>query len=105
MSDHNIPVNLQQDGCSFLFYNLFSLYEIEECCTFKSQGLENGLSCILQAVDNIVLQKRRASMTKHIQQSTRFRAKGIDPVWSQVCSSLLQEELSEEVTLKLRLEG
>lgn len=28
-------------------------------------------------------------MTKHRQQSTKFRAKGIDPIGSQVCSSLL----------------
>lgn len=30
-------------------------------------------------------------MTKHRPQSTRVRAKGMDPIWSQVCDSLFQE--------------
>ena len=29
---------------------------------------------------------KRSSLTKHRQRSTKVRAKGTDPVWSQVCS-------------------
>ena len=53
------------------------------------QNLENGLSCIFWAMGNILFHKYRASMTKHRKQSTKVRAKGIDPIWSQVSSSLL----------------
>ena len=60
-----------------------------KCYTFKGQSLGNGLSCIFQALGNIFLVRFRASMTKHRQQSTRVRAEGIDPIWSQLCSSLL----------------
>ena len=34
----------------------------------------------------------RASMTKHRQQSTRVRAKGKDPIWSQVCPVTIEAE-------------
>ena len=37
-------------------------------------------------------------MTKHRQQSTKVRAKGIDSIWSQVCSSLLQLLLANGAT-------
>ena len=57
------------------------------------QSLEKGLLCIFQATGNIPLQRYRASITKHRQQSTKVRAKGVDPIWSQVCSSLLQQEI------------
>ena len=60
-----------------------------KCYTFKGQSLENGLYCTFQAKGNILSQKCRASDTKHRQQSARIRAKGIDPMWSQACSSLL----------------
>ena len=53
------------------------------------QSLENVLSCVFQAVGNILLQRSRASIKKHLQLSAKVRAKGIDPIWSQVCSSLL----------------
>ena len=56
---------------------------MEKCYTFKGQSLENGLSCIFQAIGNI-LQRCRASMTKHRQQSTRVRAKGIDLIWNHI---------------------
>ena len=40
---------------------------MEKCYTFKGQSLEKGLSCIFQAIGNILLQKVHdlASMTKH----------------------------------------
>ena len=62
---------------------------MEKCYTFKGQSLENGLYCTFQAIDNTLSQKCRASNTKHRQQSIRIRAKGIDPMGSQPCSSLL----------------
>ena len=51
------------------------------------QNLENGLSCVFQAIGHRILQWYRANMTRHGQQSTKVRAKGTS---SQVCSSLLQ---------------
>ena len=50
-SGHTVPVNLWQDKYYFLFCNL-SLYEWK-CHIFEDQSLENGLSCIFQAVYNI----------------------------------------------------
>ena len=47
-SNHNLPINLQQDKVSTTFY----LYLNEKCYTFQGQawetGLENGLSHIFQ---------------------------------------------------------
>ena len=54
--------------------------------TFQGQSPEHRLPCIFQATGNILLQRCRASMTKHRPQSTRVRAKAINPTWSQVCS-------------------
>ena len=50
------------------------------------------------------LQRCRASMTQHRQQSTRVRAKEIDPIWSQVCS-LIQRPIQIEKPMppKLRM--
>ena len=70
---------------------------MEKCYTFKGQRLEHGLSCLFQAIGNILLQRCRARMTKHRQQSTEVRAKGLDPIWSQVCSSLLHTYFVKEV--------
>ena len=55
-SDHDGPVNLQQDQCYSLFYNFLSLYE----WILKGQSPENRLSCIFQAIGNIVLQKAQS---------------------------------------------
>ena len=56
--------------------------------TFKGQAW----ACISQAIDNISLQKCRASMTKHRQQvrGKIVRTKETDPIRSQVFSSLTQ---------------
>ena len=43
-------------------------------CTFKGQSLENGLFCVLQALGNILLQRHKASMTRHRQQSTSAKS-------------------------------
>ena len=70
-----------------------------KCYTFKGQRLEKGLYCIFQATGNIVLQRCRASMTKHRQQSTRVRNKGTDPLWSQVCSLLQNYRMNSALPL------
>ena len=53
-SCHNIPINLHQDNCYSLFCNFLSL-RMETCSIFKGQSLENGLSCIFQAIGKILL--------------------------------------------------
>ena len=93
MSGHDGPVNLQQNRCYSLFCNFLSLYEWKGVLPLKvklgRQSLEKELSCIFQAIGNILLQRFRASITKHRQQSTEVGATGIDPKRSQVCFSLL----------------
>ena len=37
--------------------HLFISIGVEKCYTLKDQSLENGLSCIFQALGNILLQK------------------------------------------------
>ena len=50
-SGHSVPVNQHQDKCYSLFSNFSSLYE------WTLKGLpENGLSCIFQAVGNLLSQ-------------------------------------------------
>ena len=50
---------------------------------------ENGVSYIFWAIDNVLLQRWRACKTKHRQnRATRARTNGVDPMWSQVCSSV-----------------
>ena len=55
-SGHSVPVNLQQDKCYSLFCNFLFLYE----WTLKGQSPENRLSCIFQAIGNILLQKAQS---------------------------------------------
>ena len=90
-SCHDVPINLQQDNC----YSVLQLYMNEKCYTFKGQGgqsLEDGLSCSFQVTGNTVLRRCRASMIRRRQQSAKVRAKGIDPIQNQVCSSLLNND-------------
>ena len=74
--------------CSATFY----LYMNEKCYAFKGQAgkqsLEKGLLYQFQAIGNILLQRCRASMTKHRQKGTKVRAKRRGPIWKQVCSSV-----------------
>ena len=85
---------LQQDNCYSLFCTFLSLYEWKSVTSLKvkpgRQSLEKGLLCVFQATGIILSQRCRARITKHSKQSTNVRAKGIDPIWCQVCSSLLQ---------------
>ena len=73
----------------------------EKCYTFKYQNLENRLSCIFQALGNILLQRYRASMTKHRQQSTKVKAKGIDLIESGLFFSVEKghEAISKETQI------
>ena len=63
-SGHNVPINLQQDKCYFLSCNFLSLCEQKSVIPIMIQSgrksLENGPSCVFQAIGNILLQ----SMTK-----------------------------------------
>ena len=47
-SGEDVPVNLHQDKCCFLFCKFLSIYE----WTLKGQSLENKLSCVFQATGN-----------------------------------------------------
>ena len=59
----------------FSVLQLLSLW-MGKCYAFKGQGLENGLSCIFQAVEKA--------------QNIKVKVKETDLIWSQICSSLLQ---------------
>ena len=63
-----------------LFCNFLSLYE----WTLKGQIPENRLSYIFQAIGHILLQKYRASIAMHRQQSTKVKAKGISNMKSDL---------------------
>ena len=78
-------VNLQKDKCCSLFCDFLSLYE----WTLKCQSPKNRLSCIFQAISNIIFQRCRVSMTKHRQQGTKIKVKGRDLIWIQISFSLL----------------
>ena len=83
---------------------LFSVLQLslalwmEACYTFKDQSLEKGISCIFWVVGSNLLQRCRAIVTEYRRQNTKVRAKGIDSIWSQVCSSLLQFLLANSAT-------
>ena len=86
---HHVPVNLQQDKCHSLFCNYLSLCEWKSVIPLKVRALSMGYHVYFRLEATFFYKRCRASMTKHRQQSTRLRAKGIDAMWSQVCSSLL----------------
>ena len=84
-SGHNVPIKLQQDKCDSLLCNIFSLNEWKSVITLKVRALRMG--SIYFRLQTAFFYK--TSMTKHRQQNTRVRAKGVDLIWVQVCSSLL----------------
>ena len=69
----NAPINLQQNNCYFLSSDFLR----------KVRALRMGSG------QYSVTKLHKPALTKHRQQSTRVRGGGIDPMWSQVCSSLL----------------
>ena len=58
--------------------------------TFKGQSLENGLSCMFQAIGSIL-------NTREKQQNTKVKVKETDLIRSQICSSWLRPHLLEGV--------
>ena len=77
--------------CSVTFY----LNVNGKVLYFKGQALEAvpwelGYSVCFRPQETFFFKRCRALMTQHRQQSTGVRDKGVDPIWSQVCSSLLQ---------------
>lgn len=83
-SGNNVSVNFQEDKCYSLFCNISSLYKWENI-HLKVRTLR--MDCI-SGYRKHSFTKVQASTTKHRQQRTKVRAKGIDPVWSQLCSML-----------------
>ena len=55
-SDHNVPINFQQNKCYFLFCNFLSLYEWKSVIALKVRALE-WLACMFQAIGNSSLTK------------------------------------------------
>ena len=88
MSCRHVPVNLQQNNCYFLFCNFLSLYEWRSVILFKIRASRMGYCVYFRLEATSLYKRRRASMTKHRQQSTRIRARGIESIWSQFCSLL-----------------
>ena len=88
-SGQDVPINLQKDKCS-LFCNFLSLGEWKIVTPLKIRALRVGYHVYFRLEAAFFYKRCRASMTKHRQQSTRVRAKGIDSIWSQVCSSQTQ---------------
>ena len=43
-SGHNVPINLQEDNCYFVFCNFLISIKMEKCYTFEGESLENGQS-------------------------------------------------------------
>ena len=65
---------------------------MEKWDTFKSQSLGNGSHIYfrLYATFFYEYKRYRARMAEHMQLSSRDRAKRIDPIWTQLCSLLVQ---------------
>ena len=49
--------------------------------TFKSKAWEAELYCVFQTLGSVLLQRWRASITKHRKQNTKIRVNRIDPIW------------------------
>ena len=93
-SGHNVPIKLQQDDCYSLFCNFLSLCEWKSAMPLKVRALRMGSRVYFRLSATFFYKRCRASMTKRRSQSTRVRAKGIEPIWSQVCSSRLRCQLA-----------
>lgn len=91
-SGHNGPINLQQDNCCISVLQLFISTWMEKWGTFKSQSLGNGSHIYfrLYATFFYEYKRYRARMAEHMQLSSRDSAKRIDPIWTQLCSLLVQ---------------
>ena len=86
-SAQSVPIKLQWDNCCILFCH-FLIIPLSSSLEAEPQEWAS----VYFRLEAIFFYKRyRASMTKHRQQNTKIRAKGIDPIWSQVYFSLLQD--------------
>lgn len=69
-----------------LLYVTKALFDpVLNCFVFSLASLIpscRGLSCILEAIGNVLLQRCKVSMTKHRKQNTKVRAKEIDLIWT-----------------------
>ena len=73
----------------FPVLQLFISIWMEKGYAFKGQSLKFGLSCIFQAIGNI----------PNLQQkpyNTKAKVKERDPIWRQICFSLLQDHFSRQ---------
>ena len=92
-SGHGVPVNLQQYKYYSLVCNVIISIWMEKIIPLKSslgkKALRKGYYVYFMLWTTCTLQRCRTGMTKHRQQSTKIGPLGIDPIWSQDCSSLL----------------
>ena len=67
---------------------------MEKPYTFKGQSLENRPSCIFQAIGNILVAEAATKVKAKKKKKKRKKNKTpkTEPRWSQICSSLLQEQ-------------
>ena len=87
-SGHDVPVNLPQDIYYFLFCNFLSVYERS---SLGGRALRKGYYVYFRLQATFFQEtKFQIQLTKHRKQSTEIGAKGIDIMWNQVVSSLLQ---------------
>ena len=73
--------------CSAAFYLYMSG---ESIMPLKIRVLRRGYPVYFKLQATLFYKWFRNSMTKHKQQSTKIRDKGIDSIWSQVCHAVLQ---------------
>ena len=68
--------------CSSAFYLYMSG---ESVMPLKIRALKMGYPVYFKLQATLFYKRFRTSMTKHKQQSTKFRDKGTDSIWKQVC--------------------
>ena len=54
-SGHNVPINLQEDNCYFVFFNFLITMKMETYYTFEGESLENGLLLLLSRFSRVRL--------------------------------------------------
>ena len=72
--------------CSATFYLYMSG---ESVMPLKIKALRMGCPVYFKLQATLFYKWFRTSMTKHKQQSTKIRDKGIDSIWNQVCYAVL----------------
>lgn len=91
-SGRDVPVKLNKTSLFTILWFFISLYKRHLFHTFKSQALETepwewAFMYVSGYRQYSCRQRCRTSMTKHQQQSTNVRPKGIDTIRSQIWSS------------------